>query len=370
MTTITPRFHEFWPQFVPLQQYQLNTALNSSSWVIDATGEKIALVGKHWNSARATKNIRKVGFLPGAITKAGGSGWTLSLQDLDAAGSIISPDGTQDQTVAISAASITANTWYETGNLSADRSLAFGAEIAVVIEFDGGGRLGADSFAVSVATLADSPFAPRHTQPLLYTASWSALNVSRVPIVGFIYDDGTYGGLEYVSPISARNIFGTFNSASTPDEYATEFIAPFDCYCDGALAHVFVTNTSTDFDFILYDSANNVLGSNTLDGNKSSDVGGYRRTTASWAPVQIVAGSTYRLAIKATTANNIAIPYVDFPSTAWKAVSEWPVNWGTTSRTDGGSWAAVTQTRVMGMSLRISEYTIGRSPSFSGFASQ
>lgn len=347
---------------LPLQQYQSNTGLNTSAWAIDATGEKIAFVGKHWNSARATKSIRKVAFLWGSVTKAGGSGLTLSLQDLDAAGSIISPDGTQDQTVAIAAAGVTANAWYETGNLSADRSLAYGAEIAVVIEFDGGGRLGADSFAVSVASFADSPFSPRHTQPLLYTTSWSALNVSRAPIIGFIYDDGTYGGLEYVSPISARNIFGTFNSASTPDEYATEFVAPFDCYCDGALAHVFVTNTSTDFDFILYDSANNVLGSNTLDGNKSNEVGAYKRTTASWAPVRITKGSTYRLAIKATTANNIAIPYVDYPSTSWKAVSEWPVNWGTTSRTDGGSWAAVTETRVMGMSLRISEYMIGKSP--------
>src|SRR5690348_8383117 len=73
-----------------------------ASTLLNATGQKVAFIGRMMNQARSAKNLTKVGFRFGTVTKTGGSALTVSLQDVDLVnGAPVQPDGTQDQTVAI-----------------------------------------------------------------------------------------------------------------------------------------------------------------------------------------------------------------------------------------------------------------------------
>src|SRR5262245_9299830 len=108
----------------------------STLLLIDATGEEAAFCGRVFFPVRSgTKDVRKVGFRFGAVTKAGGSALTVSLQDVNlGTGPTMQPDETQDQTVAVANADagFTSNAWYQTGALSADRTVALGELLAVV----------------------------------------------------------------------------------------------------------------------------------------------------------------------------------------------------------------------------------------------
>lgn len=120
------------------------SSFTTTGLLIDATGEKAAFIGR----VTKTGNIRKAHFWISALTKAGGSAWTASLQDVDLAnGPPMRPDGTQDQTAAVSNASAAVG-WYTTPAFSTDRAVTRGDRLAFVLEFDGSGRLGADSLTL------------------------------------------------------------------------------------------------------------------------------------------------------------------------------------------------------------------------------
>src|SRR5687768_5910779 len=97
-----------------------STELTSAVDTIDATGEKQAWCGPVWFQERTgSKQIVRVGFRLATVVKAGGSGLTVSLQNVNtapAALNTLQPDETQDQTVAIANgdAGFTSNVWYRT----------------------------------------------------------------------------------------------------------------------------------------------------------------------------------------------------------------------------------------------------------------
>ena len=124
--------------FVPLIMYfpEIISLSNFSqgNGTIDLTGEKYGWTGTVWWKDRSvtSRDIRRARFLFGTVTKASGSALTFSLQNFDLAnGPPGRPDGTQDQTVAIANADagFASNTYYTTGNLSADRTVAFGEQL-------------------------------------------------------------------------------------------------------------------------------------------------------------------------------------------------------------------------------------------------
>lgn len=186
----------FWyPHYLNIPPVFLN------STAIATSTDKHAVCGRVWTPTRGSKNISRVGFRFGsAITKAGGSGLTLSLQDVSLiAGVPMQPDEVQDQTVAIANgdATFAANTWHRSGALSATRTVSPDDLLAVVVEYDGGGRLGADSVTFScLDNLAASPGANfgQFTDGVKTTGTWQTPTRSQ-PIVALEFDDGTFGGL-------------------------------------------------------------------------------------------------------------------------------------------------------------------------------
>jgi hypothetical protein len=324
----------------------------STGLLIDATGEKIAMIGRFWNASRSAKSIRKVGFRFGAVTKAGGSALTVSLQNVSTSANPPQPDGTQDETVAIANANaaFASKTWIMTGNLSADRSVSFGEELAVVVEYDGSGRIGSDSVVVSSILTATNSCNPVTS---LYTSSWATS--TRTPNFIFECSDGTFATFDGCS-ISKDSSSATYNSGSTPDEYGNEFQIPFACKTDGAWLLITPQTTSSDFEVVLY-SGTTALATATVDASTAGPVTG--RIHILWgSEIELAANTNYILALKPTTANNVSLGYFDVDaSTHWDATGI--PTCAMVTRTNAGSWSGTTTTRRMTCGLNVSAIDTG-----------
>ncbi len=315
-----------------------NAGSSVTSSTIDATGEKFAMCGGVWTPTSGTKSIHKVGFLfGGAITKAGGSVVTLSLQNVDTTvGPPIQPDGTQDQTATISNASMVVNTFLLSPALSADRSVTFGENVCVVMEFDGAGRLGSDSITFgSISRNSGSPSTYPNT--VLNTGSWATVN--RVPIVVFEFSDGSYGTLDGAYVFSLFNSTVAYNSGSATDEYALKFTVPVNGTITGVGVGV-TTAASADFDIVLYSGTTSLasvsIDYNTWDALVSSV--GY----VPFPATSLTTGTTYYISVKPTTANNVTIGGYTVGNNAYLGGLPQGNGFVRSGRVDAGSWSDTT----------------------------
>jgi hypothetical protein len=361
--TWIPTAGEYFPVPSP---FSVSTTMGiGTSLIIDATGEKLSMQGSYWNFDRTAKTITKVGFRWGSVTKAGGSGLIASLQDLTTtpAGAGAEPDGVLDQQVAIAAAAVTAST-FQVYTLASSRSVTPGDLLACVVEFDGGGRLGADSYSIGGASLASALIAGDGFGLFTHNVGgvWT-MQTALVPSILFEHSDGTFGSIESGHPIHAAGT-PSFNSGSSPDEIGIVFTVPEPIKVDGAwLAYVAASNAA-DFDVVLYEDSTTLV-TVSIDASKIIISGTNRTLKFSFSSEHIlVPGKTYRLTIKPTTANNITYYYHDVANASyWTAVQGGPASFNFTSRTDAGAWSETTTRRVqMGLlvSARLSGFPAAR----------
>lgn len=322
---------------------QLTTAL-----VIDATGEKAAYCGRVFFTARTgNKDIRKVGFLFGAVTKAGGSALTVSLQNaLNAGGgAALKPDETQDQTVAIANADATfaANTWHQTANLSADRTVAFGEMLCVVVEYDGSGRQGADTVELD-ALLSDSTNQSHGTTTTLKTGG-SFTSVGAYPNIIFEFSDGTFGTVLGGFPFSALGTLTYNTGTGTADEYALEIKFPGPVQVDAAGGFVQQSGVSADAELILYDGTT-AEKTHAADADFSIVAGSTRLIYGQFDGMENLSRSTtYYVSWKPTTTNNIVLTYFDVAAAGHFQAHVGGEDWRLNSRLDGGAWLGAVTTR-------------------------
>jgi hypothetical protein len=322
-----------------------------ASNVIDATGEKAAFVGPVFFASRTgTKDIRTVGFRFGAVTKAGGSGLTVSLQDVStAAGPPARPDETQDQTVAVANAngSFASNTWLQTGNLSADRTVAFGEMLAVVIEFDGSGRLGADSVAISGVSQAAN-HAHRSHAVVKLGGTWQLdSSIAANIILGF--SDGTFGTLQDAFPCSALSSFD-YDANTSPDEYALRIQFPGPVSIDAAGAFMVFDAATADADIVAYDGTTPITnGTVSINGRHAAITGNFRPTVATvfGGQLALTANTPYRIALKPTTTGNVILAYFDVANADHLQAHIGGIEWYLSSRVNGGAWTDTTTRRPM-----------------------
>jgi len=337
----------------------------SATALIDATGEKIALCGRVFFPSRTgTKNITRLQFMWGAVTKAGGSALTLSLQDISLTTAPLQPDGVPDQTVAIANADITANSWFRSNALSATRTVANGDLVAVVVEFDGAGRLSTDSFIVNglVAAAANASFVFGQCSGMLFTAAWAALTF--IPIIVLEFDDGTFGTLLGAHAIKALNTHVCNVGTAIADEHAIVINFPFSCKIDGLWALVTVAAAS-DFSLVLY-SGTTALETVAVDGSS------FAGTTVRyiWVPIperQLTPNTDYYVSVKPTTVNNMTAYSCDVDNANFWTTQDGGVAVTYASRLDNGSWASPTATRRLFAGVSISQLddgTGGAPPTF------
>lgn len=335
---------------IPLSQ---NPPTFDTSLLIDATGEKLAMIGRVWFPSRAgAKNLSRLQFRFGTVTKAGGSALTVSLQDVDATtGPVFRPDETQDQTVAIANADagFATGTWYRTAALSASRSVSCGDLLAVVVEYGGAGRLGSDSVIVvgSVCLATNGIALPGQCATVLKTGgTWSG--IAALPNVLIEFDDGSFGTLRGATCHTAENSHSVASN-STPDEYALVFQVPFKATVDGLWALV---AGAGNFDIVLY-SGTTPLATVSVDLNQVQNAGA-RYYHVPIAEQTLTPNTNYYVAVKPTSTTAVTVYSSDVSNAShWTAQDGGPALQFST-RTDAGAWAAATATRRLHAGVSIS----------------
>lgn len=340
----------FWPPKPDL------TGVGLTSLTIDATGEKIGVVGDVWTPNSGAKSIRKLHLPFGAITKAGGSGLVASLQNVTSASTYpMLPDETQDETVAISAAEITANTVVTTGNLSADRNVTHGDQLAIVLEFDGSGRLGSDSYTLRFP-IRSNVFggAPAYPGVALKTASWTLNNVA--PNIILEFSDGTFGCITNSFITSAGLTAVQFKQDTAgADEYGNQIVIPSDCNVkfDGGWLLVGTIAATADYDIVLYNDTTSV-GSRSIDGSQHNAGSEPRLMEFSFASeLECLAGSTINFTIKPTQTTSNVLAYYNSVNASGHMALHTIGSCILTKRLDVGSFTTVSTQRMM-MGLRVS----------------
>lgn len=332
----------------------------SNHGTIDATGEKIAWCGRFWHpDGPGTYEITRIHFRWGSvITKAGGSALTLSLQDVDLAnGAPIRPDGTPDETVAITNGSIgTAGTWFRSGALSANRSIAYGELLSAVLEFDGAGRLGSDLIRTGgpTATMQQNAVSA-------YDGSWSASNFVQ-PNVAFECDDGTFGcfniGMSHF--IASAQTLNQYNSGSTPDERALALIPAVTMTIDAISGLLSNSAGTADFDIVIYQGTT-AIHTQSIDGNALAQNDSRIHTIPLSSEVTLTAGTQYYIALKPTTANYVTWYYATIYNGEMMRLHGYPATTGEATRTDAGSWSAIDTTKLPLVCLHVCDVAAGGS---------
>jgi hypothetical protein len=347
--------------YVPFP-YPLSAGLSLNSSTIDATGEKFAFVGRFRHEDRASKDISRVGFRFATVTKSGGSGLTVSLQTVNtAAGPPYQPDETQDQTVAIANgnASFASNAWLRTDALSANRTTANGELLAVVIEYDGGGRTAPDS--VNIAYLTNITLAQHSGGGALKTGgSWAAAGANSVVLE---CSDGSFGTLENGLFGSAVNSHAYNVDTATTDEHALEFSFPVAVKVDGCWLGYNASVAGADAEVILYDGTTPMTGGTvTVDGNAVLAANGSRSLVVPFSQeIELAANTTYRLGVRPTTTSNVTVFSIDVSDAAHFGAHGGGTAFKYATRLDQGAWAAATATRRLYAGLRVSAVHDGRS---------
>lgn len=338
------------------EYWAVSPGLSPNVGIIDATGEKLAIVGRvRWANNAATKNIRRVQLRWGTVVKAGGSGLTISLQDVTlTTGPAAQPDGTPDQTVAVSNgdAAFASDTWYRSGVLSADRAAAHASLLAVVIEFDGSGRLSSDSVRLS-GDNSTGALGAHGSGFVQNTGSWATSALAFAPNIILEADDGTIGTLEFSKPFSAVAATAAYNSASTPDEIGNAFTLPFNCKVD-AISALIVVASGANFDLCLY-RGTTLVASAAIDGNTTGGNNSLRPCLGTFDDVEIEKDVEHFITVKPTGANNVTLQELTVNDAA-----HWDVHPGgqamcLASRTDAGSFSKTAAKRIL-MGIRISQF--------------
>jgi hypothetical protein len=334
----------------PVLSARINALPAISGMLIDATGEKVAFTGRvRWTDA-GTHDIRQIGWRPGAITSAGGSGITISLQDYAVAGGPSVPDGTQDQTCNVLLSALTASAW-NIQTLSADRtSVAHRAKLCIVWEFDGAGRLGSD--LLNISTIAASG-QDSGSMSLLNTGGTWAFN-SGVPNVVLIAADGTIGTLALAFPFSAITSH-TFNSASSPDEMANQYVLPSAATLEGVSLPIFI-NDGADVSLIYYEGTT-AVETLSIDEDESPIQTGI----SNWCyfgfatPRDIQSGATFRVAVRPDTTTSIIIASGDVAAASYLNLLA-GTNGHYWDRVNAGAWSGENLTRYVIMRLHFSGF--------------
>lgn len=328
--------------------------------VIDATGEKMAWVGQvRWFDGDNTKAIRKFHFAPRTVVSAGGSVMQCSLQDVDlTTGNPARPDGVVDQSCTFSLSTVPSDSWFTCPAFDSDRTVSRGDWVTVVIEYDSGGRLGADALNFHHSPITNGPSIPGIGSMVLFQSGFWSTNFSGgawgQSMCALEFSDGTFGCIGNSTP-NAFSSGTNYNTSTTFDEYAMRFQMPFDCTIDGALMAIGSGGPGSNrgVTLNLYDASFNVLaGPILLDSEFSTSVLS-SRFDIGFPEVALTKNTTYYMASKANTTGNVGISRQSMITVPMADAMEGGNQFYLASR-KGGAWTHDTSLRPF-FSFRISK---------------
>jgi hypothetical protein len=308
-----------------------NVVSASSTLTIDAAGEKAATIFR----VPHTGNISHVGFRVASVTSA--QTLRCSLQTVSGTGD---PTGTDYGGSAPGTQTPAANTAYSVA-LATPAAATLNDVVAIVVEFDstpGNLAISAVGGGLSRKFPYGSLFTASWAPSTALTAMWVAYDDGSVYPMG-TYPYSSYGGVSY-------------NSGSSPDEYALRFQLPFPARVAGYWFGGGGNAAGSDFDVVLYDSSSVAIASDSWDGDLRSSNTAINHEGRFTSPVTINANEVYRLALKPTTANNITISRVIVLSAAVFGAHDGGTEFYLSTRTDAGAWTDSTTIRpIFGLIL-------------------
>lgn len=320
-----------------------------SSLLIDASGEKVAFIIQ----IPKTGTISKVGFRTATVTTS--QTLRVGLYTVDASG-----DATTTAYGGMTAGTQTSpasNTNYLV-TLGTEASATAGDFVAVVVEFDS--TVGNLNIAYATTETNNFPYVE------LYTGSWA--KSASTPVVSLEYNDGSYDIIPgCIPPGSGSNT--TFNSGSTPDEYALYFKLKGPAKISGVLLYGGANVAAADFSVNLYDTDGTTsLTSLSVDGDTRAGTGSTVLSMFSFtAPVALNKDVFYYLSLKPTTANNCRLTRYTVASAASLDGMPGGSLFYEATRTDAGAWTTTTTVRP-GIYLQLSAIDDGTSTGGSGGA--
>jgi len=291
---------------------------DAGSLLINAADEKAALM----TQARVADTITKLHFQVRTVST--GADLLIRVESLDATGF---PSGTllavgADAVVTVSAAG------RFTATLTTPVSVTQGQFFAIVIAQP------ATSFGscnINALTLLANHGFPRSA---LFTAAWAGVNNVHMSVT---IEYGTAGIIPASShPAYIADTSFTFNTGSTPDERGNVFVMPTRVRVIGVCWRSY---TSTgDLLFKLYDAADVVLASLTLDPAFVVTGNNLPASVLFSASVVLEAGVAYRLTVQSTSASNIVVTASSFSDAADVGGLLGLNTVQATERTDAGAW--------------------------------
>jgi hypothetical protein len=188
-----------------------------------------------------------------------------------------------------------------------------------------------------------------------YTTSWAVF--LQWPAIAMRYDDGDV----YPIPLTGTSSYRDIRTTSTPDEYGIKFSPPWDCKVSGTIFSALNATATADLSIVLYDAANNILQSWSLDNDilyPSFTNGPY------WlhcSPVSLTKDATYRLTALPQTANYWSIDEIQMDDALADGNCRYSIPDGKrfsgTWRTDAGAWTD-SLSRMAFMALLLDEISL------------
>ena len=224
-------------------------------------------------------------------------------------------------------------------------SIAPGTLLAIVFEYDGGGRLGADSFALKGLDATANTTRPTGSADQITKTAGAWNNPATIyPNIVLNASDGSYGTLVGAFVCSNLSTLAFNLNTAAQDEVAMEFSLPFPVTVEELGGLIQIVNGSTDFNILLY-SGTTSLASLSVDGNTGgTSTGETRPHNFPITPQNLIANTPYKIAVQPSTANNVTVSYFDVnTANHMKLHGSTAFHWW--DRVDTGAWGHETTTR-------------------------
>lgn len=299
----------WWPRLL----YRGGTFVAAS--VMDAANEALHMTGHVVIPGGGSKTISAAGggkifWTPGGsnVFSNASTNLRIGLQDPDTTTSPIRGDGTFDVYADLVGGTDTITNYGPRQDAMESGSKTLSDRDIVTIAFTMTARGGTDAVYVYTSYLTF----PQNSNMLLptvsqSTGSWAATNLGSIG--GIVFDDGTVGWIDLMSPVSDDGSIA-YNSGSATDEYGNAFTVLGEIEIDALGAMMTMSSASADWEFCLYSDP---MGSPTLIEAVTMDATylyvstTMRNITATLSSRRTLSPGTYGITIRPTTANNVTI---------------------------------------------------------------
>ena len=169
------------------------------------------------------------------------------------------------------------------------------------------------------------------------TSATNTKQASNGPICAVRYSDNTYENVSTdIWPYATVTDYD-IDTGTTPDEVGSVFDLPFPYHLD-RVGLFMINQTGALWDLVVYDAANNVLSTQSIDPDVVSSTSQVRWSEIPLATPVDIDTELIRVVMKPTTTTNARLVYYTFSSLAIMNVVPGGADAYATERTNAGSW--------------------------------